>query len=159
MNNKTAKNSTNNGNIEYRTNGQFAKAIVTSTATGDRIARISFKTGKKLTLRADRINLQAMGSQDVISALNKTCHITGRIALYSLTTFNGPKGVTRIYSSQNQEGEETGYGLLLKKGKKALSFALSRVDTLAMNAKDIQDAARKAAYTGRIALQTEPKIA
>lgn len=142
----------NSTNVEHQVSGKFAKATLTRDPEGTRIARISFKNGKKLTFQADRLNLLAMDSQDVASALNKACHITGRIALYTLSTFNGPKGVTRIYSSRNDKGLETGYGLLLKKGRNALRFALSRVNTAAMKAKDLQDAARKATYTGRIAL-------
>jgi hypothetical protein len=149
-NTQTVANS-NNSSVEVSVKGKKGNAILVRKDNGDRIAIL--KLGKKnLTVAADRINLRAMQAETVAEALSKVCHATGRISLYTLQSFHGPNGVTRIYSSQDKEGNESGYGLFLKKGKKALSFALNRLDLTAMQSENINDAARKAAFTGRLAL-------
>jgi hypothetical protein len=140
-----------NSNIEHAVKGKKGNALLIRKENGDRIALIKLSSGKNLTVTGDRINLRAMKSESVADALNKVCHGTGRISLYDVETFHGPKAVTTIYSSQDDSGE-TGYGLFLKRGKKALTFALNRLDLEAMNVHTVTEAARKATYTGRIAI-------
>jgi hypothetical protein len=140
-----------NNTTTLKISGKMGKATLNQLENGDRVARINFKGGKTLSFSADRLNLRAMVVNDVQSALEKACHKTGRVCLYSLTSYNGPEGMAKIYSSE-LNGQETGYGLFLKKGKAALRFALSRVDLSSMNAKTLQEAAKKATYTGRVSL-------
>jgi hypothetical protein len=160
-NNQTSTKSTNNtdtATIEHKVTGNLGKAVLLRKENGERIASLTFSSGKKLTVGADQINIRAMGCDTVATALDKVCNSTGRVSLYNVNTFHGPKGVTRIYSATTK-GNETGYGLFLKRGKKALSFALSRVDLSTMKASSLDDAARKAAFTGRIALTAEAAAA
>jgi len=137
--------------VEHTSNGKFARAEITRSEDGSRHVNITFASKKTLRVSADEVNLRAMKSESLDEAMDKVCHATGRIALYRVDSFHGPKAMVRVFSASTKDGD-TGYGLLLKRGKKALAFALTRVDLATMKAKSIAEAARKAAFTGRIAL-------
>lgn len=140
-----------NSQIEHSVSGKKAHAILIRKKSGQSIVAITLKSGKKITASGDRINLRAMKARSIAQALNRACHGTGRISLYDVERYEGSKASTVLYSSQDDSGE-TGYGLFLKRGKKALSFALHRLDLEAMKSDTASEAAQKAAYTGRIAL-------
>jgi hypothetical protein len=141
----------NNSQIEHSVKGKKGKALLIRKANGQAIVSITLNSGQKITASGERVNLRAMKAQSLAQALDKVCHGVGRVSLYQVERYNGPKASTTLYSSQDDSGE-TGYGLFLKKGKKALSFALHRLDLESMKSETASDAAKKAAYTGRIAL-------
>lgn len=141
----------NKNTVIHTTAGKLAKAIIVENEDKSRVAHITFTSGKGLHVATDRINLRAMKAENAAEALDKVCHGTGRISLYEVSEVNGSKALTRCYSSTHK-GQESGYGVFVKRGKKALTFALSRVDLAAMKAENAADALRKAAFTGRIAL-------
>jgi len=152
MNKKTNQTTAiSNSKVEHSVKGKKASALLIRKDNGNRIALVNMNSGGKLTVAGDRINLRAMKVQSIAQALDKVCHGTGRISLYEVETYHGPQGSTKLYSSQDDNGE-TGYGLFLKRGKKALSFALNRLDLGAMKVNTASEAAQKATFTGRIAL-------
>ena len=144
-----------NSNIIHATTGKLAKAIIVCNEDNSRTAHITFKSGKKLHVPTDHINLRAMSAKTAAEAVDKVCHGTGRIALYAVTQINGKAAMTRAYSSTH-EGRETGYGLLVKRGQKASTFALASIDLAKMKAKNALAAMRTAAFTGRIATVARP---
>lgn len=142
-------------NVIHTASGKLAKAIIVRNEDNSRTAHITFKSGKKLHVPTDHINLRAMVAETVAEAVDKVCHGTGRIALYTVTEVNGKAAVTRAYSSEHN-GRETGYGLLIKRGQKVRAFALASIDLAKMKAKTAVAALRTAAFTGRIATVARP---
>jgi hypothetical protein len=142
-----------NTTIIHKTAGNKAKAVIVENEDKSRTAHITFQSGQKLHVPTHHINLRAMKANDAIEAVNKVCHGTGRMALYTVTEVSGSKALTRCFSSVHK-GKETGYGVLIQRGRKAQTFALSRVNLAAMKAKSVAAALRKAAFTGRLRLAT-----
>ena len=142
-------------NVIHTASGKLAKAIIVRNEDNSRTAHITFKSGKKLHVPTDHINLRAMVAETVAEAVDKVCHGTGRIALYTVTEVNGKAAVTRAYSSEHN-GRETGYGLLIKRGQKVRAFALASIDLAKKKAKTAVAALRTAAFTGRIATVARP---
>lgn len=139
--------------VEFSTKGKFGVATITRNAVGERSAHLTFKpSGRKVHIGSDRVNLQAMKVKNLREALEKAIHSTGRISLYKVVTFRGTKALARTYSTQTRTTKETGYGLILKRGEKVLSFPLAKVNLKAMQTKSAVEAVRKAAFTGEIAL-------
>jgi hypothetical protein len=133
--------------------GSKATATVSESSEGKRTLHLTFKeSGKKLAVETSHINLKAMKAESLEAALQKVCHVTGRIALYSVTITHGSKAATHVYSFKAKENQESGYGILVRKGSKPFLFPLAKVDLGTMKAKSVHDACRKAAFTGRIAL-------
>lgn len=143
--------------VIHSTSGKLAKGIIVLNDDNSHTAHITFKSGGKMHMSTDRINLRAMKAKDAAEAIDKVCHGTGRIVTYQVTEVPGTAAMTRTYSSPHK-GQETGYGLLIRRGQKTFAFALTRIDLVAMKSKTIAAAMRKAAFTGRITtIQTDPE--
>lgn len=146
--------------------GKFATVVVSqeildvpakqTTRLGQTVVDITFKkSGKKLSVKAGSVDLKTMKSEgNLNAAMAKVAHAGLGVALFTSVTMHSARGVFR---GKLNKKNNTGYGTFLAKGKKPLSFDLTRIDLDKMKAASPEAAIRKAMFgpRGGFALTTE----